>query len=55
MKTPTVSMRLEPELLRELEDYRRAQKAIPNRTDALRQLVRIGMDVWRGRETQTAT
>lgn len=38
-----VNILMEEELLQQVDDYRRAQSVIPNRTEAIKRLVRLGL------------
>lgn len=53
-KSRSMSLRFEDddEVLRHLDEFRRAQIATPSQTEALRALVRLGFQAWRARESQ---
>jgi hypothetical protein len=45
-----VGLRLEPDLFQAIEEWRREQRpVIPGRTDAIRELVRAGLEAYRGK------
>jgi hypothetical protein len=45
-----VGLRLEPEFFQEIEEWRRDQRpTIPSRTDAIRALVRAGLQAYKGK------
>lgn len=45
-----VGLRFTPEKLDEIEDWRRAHPGkIPNRTDAIRMLIDVGLDAYKGK------
>lgn len=51
-KGKILSIRSGEDVLSRIEDFRRAQIAIPSQTEALKALVRLGFEKWK--ETETA-
>ena len=49
-KTRVLSVRTSEDIVARIEDFRRAQIAIPTQTEALRALVRLGFEKWKERE-----
>jgi hypothetical protein len=45
-KGRVLSIRTADDVLERIEDFRRAQIAIPSQTEALRALVRLGFEKW---------
>lgn len=49
-KTRVLSVRTGEDIIARIEDFRRAQIAIPSQTEALRALVRLGFEKWKEQE-----
>lgn len=47
MKTERVEMRVTPQWLAAVDEWRKAQLAIPSRTEAIRALVELGLEAAR--------
>ena len=45
MKTERLEMRIEPEWIAKVDDWRRRQTAIPSRAEAIRRLIQLGLQV----------
>jgi len=50
-KTQVLSVRTGGDILARIEDFRRAQIAIPSQTEALRALVKLGFEKWKEKES----
>jgi hypothetical protein len=48
-KARVLSIRTSEEVIAKIDDFRRAQIAIPTQTEALRALVRLGFEKWQER------
>jgi len=46
-KTRVLSVRTSDDIIARIDDFRRAQIAIPTQTEALRALVRLGFEKWK--------
>jgi hypothetical protein len=49
-KTRVLSIRTADEVIARIDDFRRAQLAIPSQTEALRALVKLGFEAWKKQE-----
>jgi hypothetical protein len=47
-----VGVRFTPDAIGEIEEWRRLQRVIPSRTDAIRELVREGLESYRRRAAE---
>jgi hypothetical protein len=54
-KPRVLSVRTADDIIARIEDFRRAQIAIPSQTEALRALVRLGHEKWKEQKSAVAS
>ncbi len=54
LKSERLQMVISPEELEQIEDWRRQQPKVPSRSEAVRQLVQLGLETAKARQKEVA-